>query len=170
MLIDVILKRYSVRSYADKEVPEEILKEVLEAGRLAPSADNYQPWKFVVVRDEKTRDLLMKASMNQSFVAQAPVVIVGCIIRRGYPMGNWYDSAILDIGLALDHMTLQAVHLCLGTCWIGAFSEKEVKRILNIPKDVRVAALLTLGYPKHKSIPSKSRKPLEEMVSFERFE
>ena len=169
MILDAILKRYSVRSYENRPVPEEDLKEVLEAGRLALSADNYQPWKFIVVREEKTRKELMRASMYQSFVAEAPVIIVGCIVRKGYPMGNWYDSATLDIGLALDHMTLQAAHLGLGTCWIGAFSEREVKRILGIPKEVRVAALLTLGYPKHSTIPSKSRKRLEDIVSFEKF-
>jgi nitroreductase len=84
-------------------------------------------------------------------------------------MGRWYDSAVLDIGIAFDHMTLQAVHLGLGTCWIGAFKENEVKKILKIPDEIKVAALLTLGYPKDASIVKKIRKPIEEIVSYKKY-
>ncbi|HDL50818.1 MAG TPA: nitroreductase, partial [Firmicutes bacterium] len=90
-------------------------------------------------------------------------------VRDGFPMGYWFDSAVLDIGIAVDHMTLQATHLGLGTCWIGDFNEKIVKELLKIPENVRVVALLTLGYPREKKIPKKKRKPFEEIVSFEKF-
>ncbi len=169
MILEAILKRRSVRSYLDKDVEEEKLMEVLEAGRLAPSACNIQPWKFVIVKDKSIRSKMVKACANQSFVGNAPVLIVGCIVSKGYPMGGWYDSNILDIGIALDHMTLQAAHLGLGTCWIGAFNEKEVKELLGIPKEVRVAAILTLGYPKSGNVFEKDRKLLNEIVSFGKF-
>ncbi len=167
MLLDVITKRYSVRSYQDKEVPEELLKEVLEAGRLAPSADNYQPWKFLVVRDKKKiREVAEKAKM-QGFVKNAPVLIVGCIVRKGYPLSMGGSSELIDIGIALDHMTLQAAHIGLGTCWIVAFSEKELKEVLGIPENIRIPAVLTLGYPRDTHPGRKHRKPFEEVVSFE---
>jgi len=169
MILDAILKRRSVRSYLNKEVEEEKLREVLEAGRLAPSACNIQPWKFVVVRNEETKRKMVRACANQKFVGEAPVLIVGCITEKGFLMGGWYDSNILDLGIALDHMTLQAVNLGLGTCWIGAFNEEEVKDILGIPTNVRVGAILTLGYPSNDNTFEKDRKTFEEVVSFETF-
>lgn len=169
MILEAILKRRSVRSYLNKEVEEEKLREVLEAGRLAPSACNIQPWKFVVVTNAETRKKMVAACANQKFVGEAPVLIVGCITEKGYPMGGWYDSNILDLGIALDHMTLQAAHLGLGTCWIGAFSESEVKRILEIPANVRVGAILTLGYPKNGNVFEKDRKSFNEVVVYEKF-
>jgi len=169
MLLEEILKRKSVRTYLNKEVKKEVLSEILEAGRLAPSACNIQPWKFVVVRNKKRREKLSVACNNQEFVGDAPVIIAACIISEGYNMGGWYDSAVLDIGIAFDHMTLQAVSLGLGTCWIGAFNEESIKKLLGIPHNVRVAALLTLGYPKDISIIKKSRKPIEAIVSYEKY-
>ena len=169
MILKEIVERYSVRKYLDKDVEEEKLREVLEAGRLAPSACNYQPWKFIVVRDKETRKKIAEPTTWAKFIAEAPVLIVACKVRDGFLMGGWYDSAILDIGIALDHMTLQATHLGLGTCWIGDFNENLVKELLEIPENVRVVALLTLGYPREKKIPKKKRKPFEEVVSFEKF-
>ncbi len=169
MIMEAILKRRSVRNYLDKPVEEEKLMEVLEAGRLAPSACNNQPWKLVVVKNPETRKSLAMACDNQSFVATAPVVIVGCITEKGFNMGGWYNSNILDLALALDHMTLQAAYLGLGTCWIGAFNEKEVKKLLDIPENVRVVAILTLGYPRNERVYEKDRKQLEELISLEKF-
>ncbi len=169
MILKEIVERYSVRKYLDKDVEEEKLREVLEAGRLAPSACNYQPWKFIVVRDKEIRKKIAEPTTWAKFIAEAPVLIVACKVRDGFLMGGWYDSAILDIGIALDHMTLQATHLGLGTCWIGDFNEKLVKELLEIPENVRIVALLTLGYPREKKIPKKKRKPFEEVVSFEKF-
>ena len=169
MILKEVIERYSVRKYLDKDVEEEKLREVLEAGRLAPSACNYQPWKFIVVRDKEIRKKIAEPTTWAKFIAEAPVLIVACKVRDGFLMGGWYDSAILDIGIALDHMTLQATHLGLGTCWIGDFNEKLVKELLEIPENVRVVALLTLGYPREKKIPKKKRKPFEEVVSFEKF-
>lgn len=169
MLLEEIIKRKSVRAYMNKEVEKELLLEVLEAGRLAPSALNIQPWKFIVITDRNLREKLAVACNNQKFVGEAPVVITACIVSKGYNMGGWYDSAILDIGIALDHMTLEAVHLGLGTCWIGDFNEESVKKLLDIPHNVRLPALLTLGYSKDSSIIKKSRKPLDEIVSYEKY-
>lgn len=169
MILSEIISRKSVRSYLNREVEDKKLREVLEAGRIAPSACNIQPWKFVVVRDENKRKLLADASKGQTFVADSPVVIVGCLTEKGFNMAGWFDSGILDVGLALDHMTIQAVHLSLGTCWIGDFDEESVKKILNIPEEIRVVAMLTLGYPRNSNFSGKDRKSFKEVVSFDEY-
>jgi len=170
MVIKEILDRYSVRSYLSNEIPENDLNEILESARLAPSACNIQPWKFVVVKDPKIRGELAVACKNQIFVAEAPVVIAGCLKEaEAYRMSTRYDSGALDLGIAMTNMTLQAVKSGLGTCWIGAFYEDQVQNILKIPKEIRVVALLTLGYPKNKDIPVKIRKKLSDIVCYNEY-
>jgi len=148
MVLEAIKKRQSVRSYQDKEIPEEILQEILEAGRLAPSAKNTQSWKFIVVKDKSLRRKLVPACKNQEFVGEAPVVIAGCGTDPDYVMSNGEHAYSIDLAIALDHMSLEAASLGLGTCWIGAFYQDKVKEILSIPEGVRIVNLLTLGYPK----------------------
>ena len=168
MILEAIKKRQSVRSYQDKEIPEEILQQILEAGRLAPSACNNQPWKFIVVKDKKLKEKLITACKNQNFVGEASVVIVGCAINPSYKMGNGEYSYTIDLAIALEHMSLEAASLGLGTCWIGAFYQDQVKEILGVPEDVRVVALMSVGYPKE--LGSKTgRKPLSEIVCYNKY-
>ncbi|MDD5014417.1 MAG: nitroreductase family protein [Atribacterota bacterium] len=168
MVIEAIKKRQSVRSYQDKEIPEEILQEILEAGRLAPSASNRQGWKFIVVKDEDLRKRLVPASKNQKFIGEAPVVIVGCATNPDYVMACGEYSYSIDLAIALDHMSLQAAALGLGTCWIGAFYQDQVKEILGVPEDVRIVSLTPLGYPKE--LGSKTgRKPLSEIICYDKY-
>ncbi|MGB9749593.1 MAG: nitroreductase family protein [Caldisericia bacterium] len=103
------------------------------------------------------------------FILDAPILIVGCVTEKSFKMGGWYDSSILDIGIAMEHIALQATHLGLGTCWIGDFDEKLVKKVLEIPEEIRVASLMTLGYPLDNKIPEKRRKELSEILSFEKY-
>ena len=167
-VMEAIQARRSIRNYADKPVEEEKLRAVLEAGRLAPSAGNMQEWKFVVVRDAETRQKLMAAAKGQSFVGQAPVVVAACGLVTDYVMTCGQLTYPIDVAIAVDHMTLKAVAEGLGTCWIGAFFEDQVKEILEVPDDVRVAIMFTLGYPD--SIPDPTpRKPFEDVVAFERY-
>ena len=170
MVIKEILDRYSVRSYTSVKISENDLNEILESARLAPSACNIQPWKFVVVKDPKIKEEFSVACKNQQFVAQASVVIAGCLKEaEAYKMSSSYDSGALDLGIAMTNMTLQAVNLGLGSCWIGAFYEDQVQKVLKIPEDIRVVALLTIGYPEEKSIPKKVRKDLSEIVCFDEY-
>jgi len=168
MVLEAIKKRKSVRGYLDKKIPEDILKEIMEAARLAPSASNRQPWKLVVVQDKKLRQQLMQASRNQSFVGEASVVIAGCATNINHIMPNGVHSYPVDLAIALDHVSLQAVELGLGTCWIGAFNQEKVKEILHITDDVTVVCLMTLGYPAGDGFKS-SRKPLDEIVCYNYF-
>ncbi len=164
-LMQVIRARRSIRSYLDRPVEEEKLLAVLEAGRLAPSARNMQDWRFIVVSDPATRQRLAEAAKGQQFVAQAPLVIAACgtsdlVMTCGQP------AYAIDVAIALDHMTLAAASLGLGSCWIGAFYEDRVKQILAVPPEVRVVALLPLGYPADMPAP-RPRKSLEDIAARE---
>lgn len=168
-VMEAIKLRRSVRSYQDKLVEEEKLKLILEAGRLAPSANNKQEWQYIVVKDKETRQKLMHAAKNQSFVAEASVIIVCCAETDNHIMTCGQLCYPIDLAISIDHMTLKAVEEGLGTCWIGAFEEKEVKKILGIPEEIRVVELLPLGYPTSSGPTEKFRKELKEIVMYERW-
>jgi nitroreductase len=167
-ILHQIQQRYSVRSYQARPVEKEKLASVMEAARLAPSARNCQEWRFVVVQDAALRKKLAVAANNQMFVGEAPVVIVCCGMNTAFTMRCGQPAYPINLAIAIDHMTLQAVEEGLGTCWIGSFYEDQVKDILGVPADVRVVELLTLGYPKDSPKP-KSRMPLGQLVSHDRW-
>lgn len=166
-VMEAIRSRRSTRSFQDRLVEDEKLMAVLEAGRLAPSARNLQDWRFVVVRDPDTRKRLAEAAKNQEFVGKAPVVIAACG-TSDYVMTCGQPAYALDVTIAVDHMTLAAAAVGLGTCWIGAFYEDMVKEILGIPEHVRVVALLPLGYPAQGARPTP-RKRLDEILAYEKW-
>jgi nitroreductase len=163
---EAIQKRRSVRKYQARKVENDKLDRVLEAGRLAPSAKNLQEWRFIVVRDDSRRKRLGEAAKGQTFVGEAPVVIAACATVTDYVMTCGQLTYPIDLAIAVEHMVLQAAAEGLGTCWIGAFYEEEVKKVLNIPPEVRVVALLPLGYPDESPFP-RPRKEMEEIVAFE---
>jgi nitroreductase len=165
-VMDAIRMRRSIRAYQDRSVEEEKLLKVLEAGRLAPSARNLQDWKFVVVRDREKRQRLSAAAMGQPSVAQAPVVIAACGTETEYIMPCGQYTYPIDVSIAVDQMSLAALDLGLGTCWIGAFQEDQVKKILGVPEKIRVVIMLTLGYPAE-SPSARPRRKLEDIVSYD---
>ena len=162
-VFDAIRDRRSVRSFRDQPVEDEKLEQVLNAARLAPSAKNRQDWRFVVARDEEVRRKLMEAAHDQEFVGQAPVVIAACGIGTDYTMTCGQPAYLVDVSIALDHITLAARALGLGTCWVGRFEQDQVKQILNIPDDAEVVELMPLGYPTEWP-DAPPRKPLDEIV------
>lgn len=168
-VIDAVKTRKSIRAYLDKPVEEEKLTMIMEAARLAPSASNKQEWRFVIVRDAETRKKIIPAAGNQSFVGQAPVVIAACAETDGHVMACGQPCYPIDVAIALDHITLRAVELGLGTCWIGHFNENEIKQILKIPDNIRVVGLMPLGYPADPSAIEKKRLSLDEITKFERW-
>jgi nitroreductase len=165
---EAIRLRRSVRSYLPKPVPEKALAAVLDAGRLAPSGNNYQDWRFIVVRDPATRGKLVAACHGQRFIGEAPVVIVACTTRPTLVMMCQWHAAPVDVAIAVDHMTLAARELDLGTCWIGAFDQQAVKDVLGIPAEVSVVAVTPLGYT-NAWPEARPRKPVEEVVCYEKW-
>ena len=165
---EAIAKRYSVRSYQDKPVEAEKLARVLEAARLAPSGSNRQPWKFVVVTDADTRANMVPACRDQQFVGTAPVVIAGVGLMPDRVMGCDVPGDPVDVAIALEHIALAAVAEGLGTCWIGAFHQDQVRQVLGVPDTAKVIEVMALGYPADQPR-AKDRKPLEAIVCYERF-
>ena len=163
-LLDLILSRRSIRRYETKYISEEVLKQILEAGRQAPSAANRQPIRFVIVKDH---DLLQNLCDNliTRFVKYAPVAIVGCADIQSLLTGKW---AVVDTTIAMQNMVIAAWTLGIGSCWIGACNEEKVKELLKIPDKWKVVALVTLGYPAEQP-KQREKKPVEEMFSFNSF-
>ncbi len=153
--------RRSVRKYIAKPLPKEILDELLDAARLSPSSMNRQRWSIIVVTDEEIRKKLVPVSGNQKFVGGCSAYLVGVT-----EPGAHYST--VDMTIALDHLSLRAVDLGLGTCWIGDFEPDKVKGILEIPKDRDVPICMTLGFPAIVPKASK-RKSLPELFHRDRW-
>jgi len=164
-----ISTRKSVRAFQDRDVPEKVISRLLEAARLAPSASNRQEWRFVVVRNPETRKRLVRAASGQKFVGEAPIVIACCAETGGHVMPCGQPCYPIDVAIAIDHLTLCATAEGLGTCWIGAFDEGQVKEILSIPPQIRVVALLPVGYPQDPAPVEKSRLPVVKIVKYEQW-
>ena len=177
-MLELIHSRQSDRSYSDKPVENEKIERILEAGRLAPSACNAQPWKFIVVDDPGLRASLSEAAsarllgMN-SFVRQAPLLLI--VIREKANLSSRIgatvknkDYSLIDIGITSENICLQARAEGIGSCMIGWFDEKLVKKILGIPVSKRVELIITLGYPA-KELREKRRKSLSEVVSYNKY-
>ena len=163
-LLDLILSRRSIRRYENKDIPEEVLQQILETGRQAPSAANRQPIRFVIVNDRDTLKNLCDNLITR-FVKYAPVAIVGCADIKSLLTGNW---AVVDATIAMQNMVIAAWTLGIGSCWIGACNEKKVKELLKIPDEWKVVALLTFGYPAEQP-KQRKKKPFDKMFSFNSF-
>ncbi|MFO7914147.1 MAG: nitroreductase family protein [Candidatus Krumholzibacteriales bacterium] len=170
-LYDAIRNRVSTRKYRPDPVPEDSLNNILEAARMAPSGKNGQPWRFIVVRDRNSRKKLMSACKGQKYIYEAPVVIAACGYEKyAYQkMGGYWNSLPVDVGIAMEHLVLAAEAEGLGTCWIGAFMEEEVREILGVPGEVKIVALTPLGYPEGERTHT-GRKKLEDIVMYEKWE
>ena len=192
-VLDVIRKRRSIRDYGPDRIPEDVLDRLLEALRLAPTGGNRQPFKFIVVQDKETRGKVATACRwvpgrpnGHEFIAEAPVVIVACgsekdAVTRFYKDGNpslimgvapeaidkdpydYNNLMAVDLAIALDHLTLVATEEGLGTCWIAALDERELRNILSVPDDMRVLFVMPIGYAISWPEP-RPRKALEEII------
>lgn len=174
---ELIQQRQSDRAYIDKEVSRDLINSCLEAARMAPSASNSQPWSFVVIDDPKLKDKVAGKTFGplktfNKFVPQAPVIIAivmekpkliteagGRIKKKEYPL--------IDIGIAAEHICLQAAEHGLGSCMLGWFNEKSVRKLINLPKSKSIPLLITLGYtPDGYRLRKKIRKSFETIVSY----
>jgi len=156
---EVLEKRRSIRKYKDTPVPKEKILKILEAARIAPSASHRQPWHFIVVENKETIKKLAKQPR-----AEAPVMIVGLADQAASP--NWCSN---DLGIAFEHIVLAATNLGLGTCWMGQTGREEmIKKLLDIPDNFKVVAVVPLGVPDETPAP-KERKSLDTIVSWEKY-
>ncbi len=172
MVMQVFKDRRSIRKFEDKPVEDSKLAEVLEAARVAPSWANRQCWTFIVVKDPETRlrvSELLEYNPSQKAVKWAPVLIVACAdpAESGEVGGKGYY--LVDIGIAMQQLCLEAWNQGLGTVWVGMFDEDKLRPILGVPDDIRIVALTPLGYPAQWP-EDRGRKPLEDIVHEERWD
>ena len=176
-LLDVLKQRRSVRDFIDKPVEREKIMVCLEAARIAPSACNSQPWKFIVVDDERLKKKLCNAAFGgiysvNAFCKKAPVIVAvvsekSKFLARIGGMFRGTEYNLIDIGISCEHFVLQAVDLGLGACWIGWFDEGAVKAVLNVPQEKKIDILIALGYYDPTTVsPEYNREPIDKIASF----
>jgi len=158
---ETIQKRLSIRRYANVAIPEEHIATLFKSLQLAPSANNNQNWEFVFASDPEIKRQLVPACSNQSFIKDCAYFIAGV----ADPTQKWH---MVDVTIALTQFTLQASELGYGTCWIGAFDEAGVKRVLKVPENKKVIICMTFGMPAGKHVP-RGRKAVEDFIYSNQF-
>jgi len=179
-VLDILVQRQSVRGYSDRAVEAEKLTRCLEAARMAPSACNAQPWKFVVVDDPQLKDRIAGFTTSgplvpmNHFTRQAPLLVV--IVRENPNLTSKIGTllkdkpyTLMDIGIVALQFCLQATAEGLGTCILGWFNEKKVKELLHIPKNKRAELIITLGYPSSQTLRPKVRKEMNEICCYNQY-
>jgi len=183
---ELVKKRYSCRKYLQDPVEREKIEKCIESARLAPSACNSQPWNFIVVDEKEQLSEVTKAAVSGIYgmpklMSDAPVLVVvtankGSFISKAGSFVRDTMFYLIDIGIACEHLVLQAAELDLGTCYIGWFNEKEVKKKLGLPKSINIPLIITMGYPddSHRKedltrrlAKGGTRKPLEDMMKYQ---
>lgn len=166
-VMQAIKERRSIRAYQNRPVAEDILAQVLDAARLAPSARNRQEWRFVVVKDGAQIRRVAEAA-GQPFIGTTPAIIAGVALNPERVLRCGVPTYAVDLAIAMTNITLAATALGLGTCWVGSFDQEAVKRVLRIPAECKVVELMPLGYPAEEPA-ARPRKPLTEVVSYDYF-
>lgn len=177
---ETIKNRRSIRKYNNKPVEDEKIKDIIESARLAPSGDNTQPWHFIVVKSNETKQKLATVSHNQKWMLSAPVFIV-CIadalsrfdnnvdiVVNEYSPEQEIKQIIRDTSIGIEHLVLEATRLGLGTCWVAWFTQEDIRPVLNIPSDKYVVSIITLGYT-DENPKARPRKSFEEIAHFEKW-
>lgn len=180
--IDVIKSRYSVRNFRKEIIPEKILSEIIEAGRIAPSAQNKQCWQYIVINEKKIiNDLAMKSGLVGKvnfFIKDAPLIIVATANPNQSIVMNNKGYYLVDVAISFQQMMLTAWNFGIGSCWLAAFDEQKVKNILSIPEEIKIVAISPFGYPAKKNIytkavslfaNSKKRKPINKIIHWNKW-
>ena len=174
--LQLVKKRQSTRKYLPKQVPREIIERCVEAARLAPSACNSQPWRFIIIDNPDKKNELADAAFSGiyslcTFVKKAPVIVVVITEKSTYAarIGAFLKNiqySLIDIGIACEHFVLQSAEESVGTCMIGWFNEKKVKKSLKLPRSAKIDMLISMGYPESEEIREKVRKPIKEIIEY----
>lgn len=183
-VFNAIKWRRSVRKFSARPVEREKLLQILEAGRLAPSSSNQQAWHFVVIDDRQTikqipKQVALGSKIAVSWLNEAPVVVAGCYTKaltHHIARAFGHENHLIDVSIALTQIVLAATALQIGSCFVGWFNQKKLKKLLAVPANYQIACLVAFGYPADAStaesiggIPARPRKKLEEIVSFNRW-
>lgn len=170
-VLECIKNRRSIRNFLAKDVENSKINILIDAARHAPSAGNVQDWFFVIVRNNNIKKRIAEAAYNQNFIGTAPVIIIYFAdkirISRSYGERGKNLYSLQDSGAAIQNILLAAYNLGLGTCWIGAFNEKEVEAIMQAPEGYRAVGIIPVGYPAEK--PKSNRRDISEIISYEQF-
>lgn len=172
-VFEAIINRRSVRAFKQDPIPEELLNKVLEVARWAPSAGNLQARDYIIVRDPEIKKKLYEAALSQRFIEEAPLDLVVCANeeRSAWKYGERGKElyCLLDAAAAVQNLLLAVHALGLGACWIGAFNDEAVSKILNLPRGVRPIAIIPIGYPNQKPL-TPPRMNLKDVVHTNRYE
>lgn len=172
--LDLARRRYSVRAYRPDPVPDDLLASVLEAGRLAPTGANRQPFRIIVIHTSG-READLRRIYHREWFVQAPLVLCVCAVREEAWRRTAYDGyslADMDAAIVMDHLILAAADVGLGTCWVAAFDPAAAREVLAIPAEAEPVAFTPLGFPAPDAVVSASheqRRPLAELVRHERW-
>ncbi len=171
-LLEIIKNRRSIRTYKKQDLPHGTVEKLLEAARWAPSAGNVQPWAFVVASSLEMKQHLSTAAFGQKHLEEASIVIVVCAdegrAEQSYGVRGKSLFCLQDTAAAIQNIMLTAYSLGLGSCWIGAFKEGEVRTVISAPKGMRPVALIPVGYP-NEAPAARRRRPLSEIMHNETF-
>ncbi len=163
--LELVKMRHSVRSYESRDIEKEKLDYVMECVRLAPSAVNFQPWKFTIVSEPEALQSI-QAAYKREWITTAPYIIVACADHNE----SWHrkpdgkDHADIDLAIAVEHLCLAAAEQGLGTCWVCNFDTEICREALHLPEQLEPIALIPIGYPASVEVPEKKRKPMEEIL------
>ncbi|MCL2294758.1 MAG: nitroreductase family protein [Spirochaetes bacterium] len=164
-ILSEIKNRISVRNFKDTAIKKDVMSRILEAGQLAPSAKNRQPWRFVVIDDPAFKQKIQEAAYDQEYVGKAGAIILACSTNIDYVMPNGQQSYPIDISFAVSFMTLQAEHEGLGSCVVTTYNEQEIKNLISVPYSMRVVMMLLVGYTDEHLI-VRNRQPLKRVIAF----
>jgi len=171
--LELARRRFSCRSYQNKEVPKELIEKVLEAVRVAPSAANNQPWIFIVISEDAIKKMVVSC-YPRTWLESAPVIIVACGDHsRSWRRADGKDHCDIDLAIAIDHLTLSATDNGLATCWVCKFDAMKCSGLLELPSNITPIALIPIGFPAEAANPDRhkeKRKPLNDIVYWDKIE
>ena len=166
-ILELIENRKSCRNFISKSVDDSIILNIIEAGRLAPSAKNRQPWRFISISEDKVKKVILEACYGAEVIKTADTIIAICTTNINYDMPNGQSAHTVDLSFATAFMTLQAEHEGLGSCVVTTYDEKMIRDILTVPFSMRVFSLLAVGYKGEDFETKTDRKPLSYIYNKE---
>jgi nitroreductase len=171
-VLEAIRGRRSIRAFKSQNVPQEVITELIDAARWAPSAGDIQPWEFIIIRKPEIKKRLVEAALGQAFIEEAPVVIVVCANEsrssQRYGTRGRTLYCLQDTAATIQNIHLLAHSLGLGSCWVGAFKEEEAMEVLKLSLGTRPIAIIPVGYPAEAPLPG-NRRPISQIVHYETF-